>query len=133
MALNAERAAEEAKGVIRWLRPEYQAHGARARLPGGGQAEQTEMEAGEVAAAPAPAKAAEKLPWPPTLPDQVRILRTLLAAQAVPATAETLCRGLVRADGEGRRTSSNPGHPRPCPPVGRWAVQRSVNRNRTGI
>jgi hypothetical protein len=36
VALNAERAKEEASGLVRWLRPDYQ-------NPGGAQAQQTAL------------------------------------------------------------------------------------------
>lgn len=41
-ALNAERAAEEAAGTIRWLRPEYQNPGGTAGSPPSRQAEAAE-------------------------------------------------------------------------------------------
>lgn len=86
VALNAERAAEEAKGQIRWLRPEFQAPDA---LRG-----TVEMDvnsdigdaAGEAAATPAVPVA--RIPWPATLPEQVAAVARVLAAAAAPL-AET--------------------------------------------
>ncbi len=37
------------------------------------------------------------LPWPSSLPDQVRVLREVLAAQSGPASAETIARQFIRA------------------------------------
>jgi hypothetical protein len=55
VALNAERAAEEAKGQVRWLRPEYQNAGQGTRAKG----KQAKIDVGEeeapAAVAPAPA------------------------------------------------------------------------------
>jgi len=89
VALNAERAAEEARGLIRWLRPEFQAKGTA-------QAVQTEaeMETEEVAAVPQP-KA--KQPWPKGLPDQVQAVRAALLELARPADAEEVARRFQRA------------------------------------
>jgi hypothetical protein len=77
--LNAERAAEEARGLVRWLRPEYQAKGEA--VPQGTQAE---LEVDEDApAAPAPAEAQ---PWPKDLPAQAAALSAVLATLTAPAT-----------------------------------------------
>jgi hypothetical protein len=74
VALNKERAAEEARGVIRWLRPEYQA-------PGTLQATATriidlEPEVLEVATP------IEPQPWPLDLKDQLAALRAVLTSSA---------------------------------------------------
>jgi hypothetical protein len=76
--LNAERAAEEARGLVRWLRPEYQAKGEA--VP---QGTQGELEVDEEAPAPAPAEA---LPWPKELPAQAAALTSVLATLPAPAT-----------------------------------------------
>jgi len=96
VALNAERVAEEAKGVIRWLRPEYQCRGEKAR--------QTELDVSSeepasmlAVTSKTKASSAVKLPWPKVLPDQVRLLRELLATQATPVTAKTLAKSFTRA------------------------------------
>ena len=86
VALNAGRAAEERRGLIRWLRPAFQ-------HPAG---------TGAVAAALAPDTAAAvgtgpKPDWPKTLPDQFQALRTALAARAAPVTAADLAQGFTRA------------------------------------
>jgi hypothetical protein len=92
VSLNAERAAEEAKGLIRWLRPEYQCKGEQAR--------QTEL-AVETTTKPTnkPAKP-QRHPWPKTLPEQVRLLREILAPQTTPVTAKALSKHFLRAKPE---------------------------------
>jgi len=76
--LNAERAAEEARGLVRWLRPEYQAKGEA--VPQGTQAE---LEVEDEAPVPAPAEAQ---PWPKELPAQAAALTAVLATLSAPAT-----------------------------------------------
>ncbi len=81
VALNRERAAEESRGLVRWLRPAYQ-------NPEGLGAEQLAARvAGTVAVS---AKKAEKQPWPGALAGQARGVLDALRALAVPATAETV-------------------------------------------
>ncbi len=94
VALNAERAAEEAKGLVRWLRPEFQnpVPAQAARVP-----EQIEaaLEAGDLQS-PASAKAKagdKKQPWPAELPAQVRALADALAAARAPLSIEQIAAG----------------------------------------
>ncbi len=68
VALNAERRAEEASGLVRWLRPDYQAPAA---VPIARVLE------GFVEEAPA-AATRRKQPWPGTLPEQVRAIKEAL-------------------------------------------------------
>jgi hypothetical protein len=79
VALNAERAAEERQGKVRWLRPEYQCPG--------GAAVQLETES-EVSGESAPATPTAKVPWPKTMPDRARAVRAALAVRNTPATAD---------------------------------------------
>lgn len=76
VALNHERAAEEKRGLVRWLRPEYQnSAGAKAEtteqgelaIDGGGSADGTPETPG-----------ATILTWPEKLPEQVAAIRKLL-------------------------------------------------------
>lgn len=82
VALNAERAAEERRGHIRWLRPEYQ-------NPGG--AAQTQTEADVVGLA---ADAGDRVPpggkraWPKEMAAQAQAVREALAALNGPATPD---------------------------------------------
>jgi hypothetical protein len=85
VALNKERAAEEAQGHIRWLRPDYQ-------NPEGKQAakgKQAEMDVGVAAAV-------EKAPWPKTLPDQIAAVREALTDMGE-ASPEQIARHFKRA------------------------------------
>ena len=93
VALNAERAREEAGGRIRWLRPDFQ-------NPQGAVAEQTPLavaEAGKAAPAPKPTKAATRQSWPGTLPEQMRVLRATLENEPTPLTAAELTARFTRA------------------------------------
>ncbi|MDP1693885.1 MAG: class I SAM-dependent DNA methyltransferase [Burkholderiaceae bacterium] len=82
VALNAKRAAEEAQGTVRWLRPEFQnpAQPASAAEAAPEQASidlPDEAEAGETAVTKS---AATRQPWPATLPEQMRAVADMLAA-----------------------------------------------------
>jgi len=66
--LNRTRAAEEARGLVRWLRPDYQNPQGRAVAAKG---EQTAMDIG-------PAVSTDKTPWPKTLPEQIAAVRATL-------------------------------------------------------
>jgi hypothetical protein len=80
VALNAERAAEEARGLIRWLRPDYQA-------PGAAQPQQTRLiEADEAETAAETAATAEKQAWPTSMAGQARAVRAALATLGGPVT-----------------------------------------------
>lgn len=84
VALNAERAAEEARGHIRWLRPEYQNPSA-AVAP-----EQSEAELDDTTdfeSAPAAAAATGKLTWPKQMREQVAAVRQALSQSPLPADA----------------------------------------------
>jgi hypothetical protein len=89
--LNRERAAEEARGIVRWLRPEFQnPEGARA-------ATQTslpiEAEA-ETATEPA---AVKKQPWPKSLAEQAQAVRAALSSSPAGLTPDQLARSFQRA------------------------------------
>lgn len=80
VALNAERAAEEARGLVRWLRPDFQNPQSAPR--------QAEIDTGEDAAdadetAPAVAVAAKPQPWPKDAVAQVRAVADVLAGSPV--------------------------------------------------
>ncbi len=69
VALNAERAEEERQGVIRWLRPAFQAPDQPA------PATQTTLDADVAATRPL----ATLRPWPKTLAEQARAVAEVLA------------------------------------------------------
>ena len=73
VALNRERAEEERRGQVRWLRPEYQAPKAKAAQP-----VQEEMAVGE------PVRVASTATWPKALPDQFQAITRLLDEAAQP-------------------------------------------------
>lgn len=81
VALNKARAAEEAKGVIRWLRPEYQASDYTAPV-------NATLDLGE-----APALLPDNIiPWPEKLPDQVSAVAAILSGSGVPLTPQDVAR-----------------------------------------
>ena len=75
VALNHERAAEEKRGLIRWLRPDYQAPATAQPTPTANEQEEINLPATTSTKPPAPT---EKLPWPETLTAQVTTLQKLL-------------------------------------------------------
>jgi hypothetical protein len=94
VALNAKRAAEEAAGTVRWLRPEFQAR-ARGSAVTGGQAPlgvdaPAEAENDEDAEAAAPATAVDKRPWPTGLPEQIKAVADVLTATPSPLSLPQL-------------------------------------------
>jgi hypothetical protein len=97
VALNAERAAEEARGMVRWLRPEFQ-DPARRGAPAAPVATQDEMDLGTGEAPPPvkktkaakPAAAPARHPWPNTLPEQMRGVAGVLTANARPIGIEVI-------------------------------------------
>ncbi len=80
MALNGERAAEEARGLVRWIRPEHQ-------NPGGVQQSGINVEAIDTKAAKASEEAAE---WPKTLAEQAQVVQRLLQQYQQPVSAGDL-------------------------------------------
>jgi hypothetical protein len=85
VALNHARAAEEARGEIRWLRPAYQAAGRQATAPD---------LALDIEDAPAPVPAAQltTYTWPKSISARIQALRAALAAQPAPVTVDALAR-----------------------------------------
>jgi hypothetical protein len=81
VALNKQRAAEEARGLIRWLRPEYQAPDYKAPVT------QT-LDLGETAAA----LPDNVIPWPGSLPEQVSAVQSILTAAATPLAPQDVAR-----------------------------------------
>ena len=81
VALNKERAAEEAKGLIRWLRPEFQAPNYAAPVT------QT-LDLGEAV----PVLPDNVIPWPGSLPEQVSAVQAVLSAAAAPLAPQDVAR-----------------------------------------
>lgn len=84
--LNRARAAEEARGLVRWLRPDYQNPAGRAVA---GAEEQTVLDIG-------PADTATKAPWPKTLPEQIAAVRAALSDLGT-ASSDQVARQFHRA------------------------------------
>jgi hypothetical protein len=76
VALNAERAKEEADGTIRWLRPDYQAPDAAKTKP-----KQVQTSLGMEDTTPAVAPDVRR-PWPAELAEQMRAVAEVLTASA---------------------------------------------------
>ena len=85
VTLNRTRAAEEARGLVRWLRPDYQNPAGHAAA----LATQTELAVGI-------ATASVKTPWPARLPDQIAAVRATLQVMGQ-ATPEQIARHFARA------------------------------------
>jgi hypothetical protein len=79
--LNVERQAEEARGLVRWLRPDYQIPKLGHKVPGASE----QLEA-EVAVLPV----ADQPKWPADGLDQIRVLRDVLARVEEPVMPEAL-------------------------------------------
>ena len=94
VALNAERAAEEAKGQIRWLRPEYQHPAGKLANAGAANAlaEEADQDAatGDDTTKVASSGATPRDPWPASLPEQVAAVARVLAASSAPLTLADL-------------------------------------------
>lgn len=81
VALNKKRVAEEARGEVRWLRPEFQAPG---------YAPPVEQE--KLALAEEAAKAAEVIDWPAKLPEQVVAVASVVERANRPVAANDVAR-----------------------------------------
>lgn len=80
VALNAERAREEAAGLIRWLRPDFQnPQGNRGTVE-----MDVNSDIGEATIVPPQAANADKRPWPTSLPGQVAAIAQVLAESPLP-------------------------------------------------
>ena len=80
VALNAKRAAEEAAGTVRWLRPNFQQRGTAGTQTATATSSDDEPDAATATSAAAPAKR----PWPAGLPEQIKAIAEVLAAQPRP-------------------------------------------------
>ena len=81
VALNKERAAEEGRGLVRYLRPEFQDPGYHAPVA-------ATLNLGDAAVAPV----SNVIPWPATLPEQVGAVQSILAAAPAPLGASDIAR-----------------------------------------
>ncbi|MGB3471094.1 MAG: DNA methyltransferase [Erythrobacter sp.] len=86
VALNKERAAEEARGLIHWLRPEYQ-----------NPPSDDWLDTGSGVKPAKPVLAAEHvpdniIPWPGTLPEQVSAVQSILSTAQTPLAPQDVAR-----------------------------------------
>jgi hypothetical protein len=97
VALNAERAAEEKRGLVRWLRPEFQnPRGAKAAT----QEKLAATDEPEEVAATQPTAAT---PWPKKLPEQIAAIRDIVTKAATEWSVEQVAsafKGANKADVE---------------------------------
>ncbi|MGH8019052.1 MAG: class I SAM-dependent DNA methyltransferase [Opitutaceae bacterium] len=130
VALNTERANEEARGLIRWLRPEYQNRGRKTdgreqtALP----LEPATQDLGsrsDAAAKPPRRRRVRKpakQPWPKTLVDRTKAVQSALATAQTPLTAADIASQYTRAKqseiSEILTTLAALGVIRPCPSDG---------------
>ena len=90
VALNKERAAEEARGLIRYLRPEFQDPGYKAPV-----AQKLDLAAGP------PPLPDNVIPWPKSLPEQVSAVQSILVGAPSPLGAQEVARSF-----KGKRAAS---------------------------
>jgi hypothetical protein len=83
VALNAERAQEEASGHVRWLRPPLQA-------PAAGEQAGIELPKDGGAAVPLETLPTAKRPWPAKLPEQIKAIAELLSSKGTPLAVENI-------------------------------------------
>ncbi|WP_324750095.1 DNA methyltransferase [Sphingomonas sp. LY54] len=81
VALNKEREAEEARGLIRYLRPEFQVSGHTAPVA-------ATLDLGEGPVVPV----SNVIPWPKNLPEQVGAVQSILAAAPAPLAVQDIAR-----------------------------------------
>ena len=97
VALNHERAADEKRGLIRWLRPDYQNPTAAAPQPVQANLTITDPDSSnqksKINNPQSSINPSSSFPWPDRLPEQVALLRKLISnhdKNVVPPDAETL-------------------------------------------
>jgi len=79
--LNKQRAQEESQGIVRWLRPDYQAPDA--------VQQEAEVVATEIIAKPETPASKGKVVFPKNIPEQLRVLRKELAQRLPCSIAST--------------------------------------------
>jgi hypothetical protein len=98
VTLNAQRAEEEKRGIIHWLRPDYQIAGPRAKTE-----EQEEMVLKPTKGGQGKVKGQEvkkpraREPWPKPLAERIRATEAALHAAGHPITATDLTSNFTRA------------------------------------
>jgi len=87
--LNTHRAAEEASGTVRWLRPEFQNLSAANSQAGIGMAEHSETEDNETTTL-IPAISEVRQAWPATLPEQIKAVAEILNNATTPLDLDAI-------------------------------------------
>ena len=124
VALNKERAEEERRGIVRWLRPDYQIPklGHKVSAPEAG--EQTEADLA------APESAEGKPAWPKDELAQIRAVRDMLGRAAAPLAPKAWSKpsraATRRSANNGSRKSCKPSSPPRRPPRPRRAGRRQT-------
>ncbi len=93
VALNAQRAAEEAAGRVRWLRPAFQNPAAPRQTPlslSNQELQPNNLRGLDANLTSKPSATVATQPWPATLPEQVRAVAAILAASPTPLPVATL-------------------------------------------
>lgn len=88
--LNHARAEEEKRGLIRWLRPEFQ-------NPGGKTEEQADLKVGRAVPGERSSAKPAKRPWPKSLPAQTAAVRDALVSLPAPATPAAIAKHFTGA------------------------------------
>ena len=96
VALNKERAAEEARGHVRWLRPDYQIPKLGHKVPGVEEAEQVEA---DLVIDQGP----DKPSWPKDGLEQIRLVRDVLGNARGPVDADAVTRAFKQKYSKKRR------------------------------
>ncbi len=98
VALNAQRAAEEKRGIIHWLRPDYQnPKGAGATQDTLGLTEKKSRKQKAESGKGTSRKPSAKTPWPKPLADRIRATEQALHAAKTAVTAADLTKNFTRA------------------------------------
>jgi hypothetical protein len=90
VTLNRQRADEERRGIIRWLRPEFQNPEGRTQQAIATESEEMPAEVKKAAAA--------KQPWPGSLSAQAAAVQAALAEIAAPADEAQIAKQFTRAN-----------------------------------
>jgi hypothetical protein len=89
--LNTRRAAEEASGTVRWLRPEFQNPSSANEQAAIGMAKQTEAEDDEAeTSTTAPVISVVQQAWPATLPEQIKAVADILTNAPTPLDLDAI-------------------------------------------
>lgn len=98
--LNAQRAEDEKRGIIHWLRPEYQGKGPGARSMESEQElplkPKKSAKAKSGSKPHAPGSKPAKQPWPKSLADRIRAVEAALHAAGAPVTAAELSQQFLK-------------------------------------